>query len=171
MGIRILVQTERTHRGTRLGTTYRPLDIEQRTRLGLALLLRGDDLAHLLHMVAQTQLACRVEILYHHIVMHGHIARGLVCHMHVVSLLHKADKGSAHRDHIVVGVRREDNHTLRERRRRHGTRRVVSIGFASRPAGNRMLQVVEDLDIDCVVRDTDGIEQRSQRVFDIVLYM
>src|SRR5690606_19549917 len=53
-------------------------------------------------------------------------------------------------DHIVVGVRRENNDALRKRLSAFGTVGIVCIGFSTRPAGDGMLKVVEDLNVDLV---------------------
>ena len=119
-------------------------------------------------MVAVAQFAGRVDVLQHHVVVHGHVARGFVSHVHVVTLLHEADERAAHRDHVVVGMRREDDHPFGEGRRRHGTRRVVGVGLAARPARDGVLEVVEDVDVDLVV-GAALFEQFAQRVFDVIL--
>ena len=119
-------------------------------------------------MVAVAQFAGRVDVLQHHVVVHGHVARGFVSHVHVVTLLHEADERAAHRDHVVVGMRREDDHPFGEGRRRYGARRVVGVGLAARPARDGVLEVVEDVDVDLVV-GVALFEQFAQRVFDVIL--
>ena len=119
-------------------------------------------------MVGIAQFAGRVDVLYDHVVVYGHVARRLVGYVYIVTLLHEADERTAHRDDVIVGVRREDHHAFGEGLRRYGTRRVVGIGFAARPARDGVLQVVEDVDVDLVER-TALFEQFAQRVFDIVL--
>ena len=71
--------------------------------------------------------------------------------MHVVLLLYETNERTTHRDDIVIGVWREDKHTLGVGQRWRWTRRVVGIGLTARPARNRMLQVVEYADVDLVV--------------------
>ena len=61
------------------------------------------------------ELVCRVHMLEHHIIVYCHIAGSLICHMHVVSLFYKTDECSSHRNHIIVRMRREDDHPFRER--------------------------------------------------------
>ena len=85
-----------------------------------------------------------------------------------MSLLHQTDEGSAHRDHVVVGVRREDHYAFREGLRGDRARRIVGVGLAAGPSGDGVLQVVEDVDVDLVV-GAALFEQFAQRVFDIVL--
>ena len=80
-------------------------------------------------------------------VAHGDIARGLVGHMHVVMLVAQTTQGAAHRDHVVVGMRTKHNHLLRIGQSALRTTGVVGIRFASRPARNRVLDIVEDLDV------------------------
>ena len=107
-------------------------------------------------------------MLHHHVIVYGHIARGLVGHVHVVSLLDQAYERSAHRNHVVVRMRREYYNPLRERKRSHGAGAVVGIRLASRPAGNGVLEVVEDLDVNLVIRSL-LFEQLAQRVVQIIL--
>ena len=72
--------------------------------------------------------------------------------MDVVSLLHKADESSSHRNHVIVRVRGEDADPLREWRRRDGSCAVIGVRFSARPSGNGVLEVVENVDVDLVVR-------------------
>ena len=144
VGVCVGIQAERAYGGAGFGAADRTLQVEQGARFGLALLLAGDDLADLVHMVAVTQFARGIDVLQHDVVVYGHVARGLIGHMHVVSLLYEADERSAHRDHVVIGVGREDHHAFREGRRGHGARRVVGVGLAARPARNRVLHVPDD---------------------------
>ena len=168
VGVGVGVETEGAHRSTRLGTTDGTLDIEEFTRLGLTTLLGSDDIAHLAKGVAKAQLLRRIDILEHHIVVNGNITRCLVCHMHIVTLIHEADEGTTHRDNIVVGVRREDNHTLRVWQRWRRARRVVDIRLTTGPTRNGMLQVVEYADVNLVVRAT-LLKELTERILDVVL--
>ena len=59
------------------------------------------------------------------VVVDGEIARRLVGHVHVVPVVDQTDEGAAHRNHVVVGVRREDQHLFGKGLRRNGPRRVV----------------------------------------------
>ena len=106
-------------------------------------------------------------MLQHHVVVDGHVAGSLVGHVHIVPLRDQADEGAAHRDHVVIRVRREDQHGLGERCGRDRTRAVVRVGLAARPAGDRMLQVVEDPDVDLVVGAVQ-LQQFAQGVLQIV---
>ena len=64
-------------------------------------------------------------------------------------------------------MRREDEHRLRVRQCRYRSLAVVSIRLSARPSGNGMLEVVEHLDIDLVVR-TELVKQFSERVLQII---
>ena len=168
MGVRVGVQAERADGGACLGAADGTLEVEQRTRFGFALLLAGDDLLDLGVVVSEAQFAGRVDVLQHDVVVYGHVARSFVGYVYVVSLLHEADKGTAHRDDVVVGVGREYHHALGERFRRYRACRIVGVGLAARPARDGVLEVVEDVDVDLVV-GVALFEQFAQRVFDIIL--
>ena len=49
-------------------------------------------------------------------------------------------------------MRREDHHPLRERLGRNRPCAVICIRLSSRPSGNGMLKVVEDIDVYLVIR-------------------
>ena len=119
-------------------------------------------------MVAVAQFAGRVDVLEHYVVVYGDVARSFIRHVHVVSLLHQTDERAAHRNHVVVGVGRENHDAFGIRIRRHGARRIVGIGFAARPAGDGVLEVVEYVDVDLVV-GAALFEQFAQRIFDVIL--
>ena len=161
------VEPERTVGGLGLGAADRRLDVQQLARFGLPLHFTGDKTFHLIETIRETQFTHRIELLQDDIVVDGEIARRLVGHVHVVPVVDQTDEGAAHRNHVVVGVRREDQHLFGKGLRRNGPRRVVGVGLAARPAGNGMLQVVEDVDVDLVVRPF-GFEQFAQRIFDVV---
>ncbi len=119
-------------------------------------------------MVAHAHFARRVDILHHHVVVHGYVARRLVGHVHVVALLDQTYERAAHRYHVVIGVGREDQHALGIWLRRGRPCRVVGVGLASRPASYGVLQIVEYVDVDSVVCLAGAFEQLAQRVLDIV---
>ena len=73
-------------------------------------------------------------MLHHYVIVYSHVAGGLISHMHVVSLLGETDEGAAHRDHVIIGVRRKDEHTLGEGVGRYGTCGVVTVGLATGPS-------------------------------------
>ena len=58
------------------------------------------------------------------IVKHRYISRRLVSHVHVVALVHEAQQRAAHRNHVVVGVGREDERRFEGRHRPLGPLRV-----------------------------------------------
>ena len=87
--------------------------------------------------------------------------------MHIVILVAKAAQRPSHRNHIVVGMRTEDDDLLRIRRRAFGTCRIVGIRFATGPAGNGMLDIVEDFDVYLISRTIER-KQLAQVMFAIV---
>ena len=133
-----------------------------------AILFGGNQLAHFAYPIAEAHLTRRIDILHHHIVLHAVITRGLVGNMHLVLLLHQTHEGTAHADHIVVGMGREDQHALREWRGFHGARRIVGIGLTTRPPRNGVLQVVEDPDVDFIVGES-LLQEFREGVLDIIL--
>ena len=115
-------------------------------------------LYHLVLVVAE-QLVISVDEVHeacHLLVAHSDVARGLVCHVHVMVLLNEAADGATHRDDVVIGMRREHYHALLCR---HGTFRaigVISVGLAAGPSCDGVLQVVEYLDVAVVCRTETG---------------
>ena len=103
-----------------------------------------------------------------HVVVDGDIAGGLVGDMDIVTLADQPDEGSAHRDDIVVRVRGEDEDGLREGDGCDRAGAVVRIRLAAGPPGNRMLEVVEDLDVDFVER-SEFLEEFPEGIVEIVL--
>ena len=88
--------------------------------------------------------------------------------MYIVTLLYQAADGAAHGDDIVIGVRRKDYHTLRERFGTFGTVGVVGVRLAARPSRDGVLQVVEYLDVHIVGRSVES-QQFAQAVLVVVL--
>ena len=89
------------------------------------------------------------------VVEHGDVAGRLIGDVHVVALVDQADQRAAHRDHVVVRMRREDEHPLGENvvvRPATIARRLRVIGLAARPAGDRRLQCAKDSQVDVVRR-------------------
>nr|GFD04371.1 hypothetical protein [Tanacetum cinerariifolium] len=84
------------------------------------------------------------------VVKHRNVARGLVGHVHLVALLDQPQQRATHRNHVVVGVGREDEHPLAGRHGALGAVAVVGIGLAARPARNGVLKLVKNLDIEAV---------------------
>ena len=105
MSVCAVVKTNGTTSCACLCTTYCSFEVEQSAGLGLTGLFIGYNLAYLVELVAKAHFAGGIDILQHHIVIHSHVARCLVCNMHVVALLNKAVECSSHGDYIVVGVR------------------------------------------------------------------
>ena len=92
----------------------------------------------------------------HLLITHGDITGSLVSHMHVVMLVAQATQRTTHRDHVIIRMRAEDNHLFRIRQRPLRTAGIVGVRLATRPTGNRMLDIVEDLDIYIVCRTIQG---------------
>ena len=99
--------------------------------------------------------------------MNGNVAGGLVGHMHVVPLMHQADQGSSHGDDVIVRMGAQHQHFLGEGLGCHGAGAVVGVGFASGPAGDGVLKVVEDLDVD-LVESARYVEEFLKRMLKVV---
>src|SRR6185312_13137593 len=80
----------------------------------------------------------------------GDVARGLVSHMYVMSLVLQPHEGAAHRDDVVVGVRREDQATFWKRFRPLGVGGKVRAGLPPRPTGDAVAQEIEHLQVDLI---------------------
>ena len=100
-------------------------------------------------------------------IAYGNVTGSLVCHMHVMFLLYQTADSTAHRDDVIIRVRREYNDTFGIRFSTFGTIGVVCVRLAARPTGDGMLQVVENLDIYVVCRAVKG-KQFTQTVFVVV---
>ena len=83
----------------------------------------------------------------------------------------QADEGTAHGNHVVVRVRGEDEDGLRERQGRYRARAVFGLGalLAAGPAGDGVLEVVEDVDVDLVI-GAELLEEFAEGVLQIVLF-
>ena len=88
--------------------------------------------------------------------------------MHIMSLMSQTYKSAAHRDHVIVRMRRENQHGLRERRRTYRSCRIIRIRFPSRPACNSMLQIIENINIDFIVR-SEQLHKLPKRILQIIL--
>lgn len=142
---------------TCLATTDLSLDGEDIVGIAVAFLLAAEVGFHLLVFVADlADLAVAEDAVIavdevheaaYFFVAHSNIARGLISHMYLVTLLGQTTDGAAHRDDVIVGMRREDEAALGEGQGSFGALGVVGIGLAARPAGDGMLQEVEDIEI------------------------
>ena len=94
----------------------------------------------------------------HLVVTDGDTAGSLVGNVNIMPLIDESCERTAHTDDIVIGVRGEDHHVLREGFSPFGTIAVVGVGFASRPTGDGMLQVIEDLDVAVIGRAEERYE-------------
>src|SRR5690606_37458275 len=99
---------------------------------------------------------------------HGGIAGCLVGHVYIMALVGKTDKRPAHRDHIIVGMWRENDGPLFSRVAPFGALAIVGIGLATRPTGNGMLQLIEYVNVDVVYRSFFGGKLRHAVVVVIV---
>ena len=105
------------------------------------------------------------------VVEHRDVAGRLVGDVHLVPLVDQPDERAAHRDHVVVRMRREDEHALREHvlaRARRIARPPRVVRLAARPAGDRPLQLPEHVEVDVVRRPAAG-EQILQALLVVVL--
>ena len=94
----------------------------------------------------------KVDVADYLLVIDGNVSRGLISDMHVVSVLDESMEGSTHGYDVVIGVGRENDHSLGEWESSLRTIAVVSIGLATRPSGDGILDIVEDLNIAVVCR-------------------
>ena len=131
--VRRIGQSHLAAGGFRLGPADRTFQAAQFYRFGFAFFLVVDNLLHFVVTVDETAFAGSIEGLQHDIVQNRDVARSLVSHMHVVPLGNQPDERTAHRNHIVVRVRTEDQHPLGVGSRPFGTGRIVCVGFAARP--------------------------------------
>ena len=89
--------------------------------------------------------------------------------MHVVTLRGQTDEGATHGNHVVVRVRGEDENRLGEGVGTYRTGAVVGIGFAARPSGNGVLEVVKDVNVN-LVKLTHLFQELAQTVVLVVLF-
>ena len=112
-------------RCARLATTNQSLDSQNVTRVNVTILLGGEEMLDLLILVLDDlvlivikQLVETVDEVHearHLLVTDGNIARSLIDHMDVVVLLHQSANRATHGDHVVIGMWREDHHSLPDR--------------------------------------------------------
>ena len=81
------------------------------------------------------------------VVANGNVARCFVANVNFVTLVDEAFESAAHRDYVVVGVRREYDDAFREWVCTFRTVGVVGIWFSARPSGDGVLEVVEYFDV------------------------
>src|SRR5690606_17005759 len=101
------------------------------------------------------------------LVGHGEVARGQVNDGDVVALFDEAREGAAHAEHLVGGFGGEDDHAFGVGRGALGAVGVVGVGFAAGPAGDGVLDLVEDADVEVVGGALLG-EQVGHAVFAVV---
>ena len=104
---------------------------------GLGLLL-----LHVKHLVVIRNKVHKADYI---IIKYGDIAGGLVGHVHLMVVFHKANKRAAHRNNIVIRVRTKDNNPFGEGLGTFGTVDIFGIGFAARPSGDGVLQLIKNL--------------------------
>ena len=110
----------------------------------------------------------KVDVADYFLVIDSNVSRGLISDMHVMSVLNESVEGSTHGYDVVIGVGREDDHSLGKWESSLRTIAVVSIGLATRPSGDGILDIVEDLNIAVVCRAV-LTQQVTQLVADVVL--
>ena len=164
--------------GACLATAYESLDGAHLRSVHIARLLLSEEVldvaVHLLYhlvLVVAEELVVAVHEVHeacHLLVADSNVARCLVGDVHVVVLLNESTDCAAHRDYVVVGVRREYYHALLCWQCALRAVGVVGVRFAARPAGDGVLQVVEYLYVAVVSRAKEG-EQVRESVLVIVL--
>ena len=87
--------------------------------------------------------------------------------MDIVPLMDKADKCTAHGNYVIIRVRREDQHRLRERLRGNRSLAVICIRLSARPSCDGMLKVIEYVNVDLVER-SELVEQLTERMLEII---
>ena len=110
-----------------------------------------------------------VHIKPHLLIRHSNIARCLIGYMHIVLLLHQSSDGASHRDHIVVGVGGEDDHTLGVGLGPLRTGAVVNVRLAAGPSGDGVLQFVEHFDVHQTGLSVELLNEVSQSVVHVIL--
>ena len=106
------------------------------------------------------------------VVEHRDIAGRLIGHVNFVPLIDQPNERAAHRNHVVVRMRREHEHALGENvvvRMRPIARLLCVAGFAAGPAGDGRLQMPETLDVDVVGRPVLG--QQILQAFFVVVFV
>ena len=98
-----------------LAPAYQSLQSENLFRIHITFLFTVQELLHPLIVVLDNLVRAvgeygveavgEVHETPHLLVTHGDIPRCLVCHMHVVSLLHQSANRPSHGDHVIVGMR------------------------------------------------------------------
>ena len=161
-----------------LATTNQALDGQDVAGIEVTLLLVGEEFLNLLVLLRDNAVLRISENLVetvdevhescHLLVAYSDVARCLVSHVNLVLLLNQAADGATHRDNVIVWVRREDNHLLWEWLRTLWAISIVSVRLATRPSGDGVLQVVENLDVGIVCRAVES-QKFAQAVLVVIL--
>src|SRR5206468_6001365 len=88
--------------------------------------------------------------------------------MYIMSLIVQSLKGSAHADDVIIGVRREDDHSFWIGLRTFGMCGQVNIGLSSGPSGDGIAKQIINLQID-LVSITFFYNQITQSKFVIII--
>src|SRR3546814_8234052 len=88
--------------------------------------------------------------------------------MYIMSLLMQPDKGAAHGNNVIVGMRAENDHPLPGGFGPFRPVRIVCIGFSARPTGNGVLQLIENLNFNIIGMPVNG-QQIAEHVIVILL--
>src|SRR5699024_1010073 len=101
------------------------------------------------------------------VIKNGNIARSLVGYMDFMALVNQPEQRAAHRYYVIIGVRAENKDSFWEWFRSFRTIGIISIGLASGPTGNSVLELVEYFDI-YIVSSSVLCEQPSHSMFVII---
>ena len=88
--------------------------------------------------------------------------------MYIVVLVAQTTKRSTHRNHIIIRMRTEDDHTLRIGSSPFRTIGIIRIRLTTRPSGDCMLNIIEDLDVHIVSRTVES-QQLTQTMIAVIL--
>ncbi len=103
----------------------------------------------------------------HIFIKYSNIAAGLVGDVHFMPLVDETNKGPSHGNHIIIGMGAEDDHPFVGGLSPFRPVGIVCVGFASGPAGDGVLQFVEDADVDVVCISEFG-DDITHAVFGII---
>ena len=92
----------------------------------------------------------KLNIAQNVIVPNGGISRGLIGHMHFMTLIYQADKSAAHRNHVIVWMRRKNERTFFCRQCTFWPLRVVCIVLSAWPTCYSMLYLIKNINVNFV---------------------
>ena len=133
---------------TCLALTNHRLDETNIGRIGFPVFLLTDEFMYLVAFLQKLgsiefeflgNVVDQHDVTHHIFVTHSDITRSFVCHVYIVFLVGQSFECAAHRNHIVIGVRTEYDHSFGIRFGTLRTECIVGVGFSSGPTGNRVL--------------------------------